>query len=163
MTDEPNLPAKREPDNLPEPIEQPVATMARAEAKLKSEDMVIAAPMSFAGSAQRIWKLTKINGADNPAAQIALGTVAVIVTAGAWTLIAGWYLLWGIFLIPYRLIRRGQRKQKVAEARHRELLSAHVQGPGGVVLTPPGWYPAPEGEPGRRYWDGTAWTEHRAE
>ncbi len=27
---------------------------------------------------------------------------------------------------------------------------------------PPGWYPAPEGPPGRlRYWDGSAWTEHR--
>lgn len=24
-----------------------------------------------------------------------------------------------------------------------------------------GWYPAPDG-PGRRYWDGTAWTQHRA-
>ncbi|MHA7651760.1 DUF2510 domain-containing protein [Mycobacterium sp. ML4] len=24
--------------------------------------------------------------------------------------------------------------------------------------TPPGWYPDPSGQPGRRYWDGTAWT-----
>jgi uncharacterized protein DUF2510 len=27
---------------------------------------------------------------------------------------------------------------------------------------PPGWYPSPGGEPGQRYWDGYAWTEHRA-
>jgi len=27
---------------------------------------------------------------------------------------------------------------------------------------PPGWYPSPGGEPGQRYWDGSAWTEHRA-
>lgn len=25
----------------------------------------------------------------------------------------------------------------------------------------PGWYPDPEAEDGRRYWDGSAWTEHR--
>jgi hypothetical protein len=25
----------------------------------------------------------------------------------------------------------------------------------------PGWHPDPAGGPGRRYWDGQAWTEHR--
>lgn len=27
-------------------------------------------------------------------------------------------------------------------------------------MTAPGWYPDPQGGPGRRYWDGTRWTEH---
>jgi hypothetical protein len=29
-------------------------------------------------------------------------------------------------------------------------------------LTPAGWYPDPDGAGGQRYWDGSAWTEHRS-
>ncbi|MGX9789819.1 DUF4352 domain-containing protein [Mycobacterium sp. MMS18-G62] len=28
--------------------------------------------------------------------------------------------------------------------------------------TPAGWYPAPDGSGGQRYWDGSAWTEHHS-
>jgi hypothetical protein len=31
-----------------------------------------------------------------------------------------------------------------------------------AATTPAGWYPDPDGGAGQRYWDGTAWTEHRA-
>ena len=31
------------------------------------------------------------------------------------------------------------------------------------MTTPAGWYPDPSGQPGQRYFDGTNWTEHRAQ
>jgi hypothetical protein len=30
-----------------------------------------------------------------------------------------------------------------------------------VMTTPPGWYPDPSGAPGKRYFDGINWSEHR--
>ena len=38
--------------------------------------------------------------------------------------IVGWYLLFGLFLVPYRLLRRGARKRKSEALRHREMLGA---------------------------------------
>ena len=36
-----------------------------------------------------------------------------------------------------------------------------ILGASGAAQPPPaGWYDDPEG-PGRRWWDGTTWTEHR--
>jgi len=35
-----------------------------------------------------------------------------------------WYLLFGLLLVPYRLIRRGSRKQKIQERQHQEILEA---------------------------------------
>lgn len=50
---------------------------------------------------------------------IALGLIMT-----AWMGVVVWYFMFGILLIPYRLIRRGQRKQKRDILRHRELLDA---------------------------------------
>jgi hypothetical protein len=97
--------------------------MAQSEQRLKSEDVVIAAPMSFHGSATRIWRMTDAEVArTNPWAKIGLGTLAVIVISFVWVFVFLWYLFWGLWLVPYRLLRRGQRKRKMEEARHRELL-----------------------------------------
>jgi hypothetical protein len=41
-----------------------------------------------------------------------------------WLFILVWYLFFGLLLVPYRLIRRGQRKQRLEDARHREQLAA---------------------------------------
>ena len=84
--------------------------------------MVVAAPMSFAGSAQRIWKLTKIS--DNTPALIALSLAAIVLILCAWSAVLSWYLFFGVLLVPYRLIRRGQRKTKRDNMRHEEMLSA---------------------------------------
>lgn len=81
-----------------------------------SSRIVVSAPMSFAGS----WKRTR-NWLRNPILFLLLGVPLI---ACWWALIACWYVVFGLFLVPYRLIRRGSRKRKLADARHRELMDA---------------------------------------
>ena len=90
--------------------------------KLPSEEIVVSAPMSFHGSAARIWRLT--DGTQETWALIALGALAALLIAVAWVVILCWYLFFGLLLVPYRLIRRGQRKRKLENARNQELLAA---------------------------------------
>jgi hypothetical protein len=87
-----------------------------------SSEVVVSAPMSFAGSAQRIWKITKRQDVSTPVL-IVLSISAILAIALAWTAVLGWYLFFGILLIPYRLIRRGQRKTVRDNMRHQEMLS----------------------------------------
>lgn len=93
--------------------------------KLKSEKVVISSPLSFSGSAKRIWKITDV---DNPAMKMLLSLVAAALILFAWIFVAFWYVLiyvvFGILFIPYRLMRRSSRKQKQAKLRHREVLEA---------------------------------------
>lgn len=91
-------------------------------AKLESEKVVIAAPLSYAGSAARIWKLTGVSA--NIWARVGLTLVAILLIACAWTIVTAWYLTFGLLLVPYRLIRRGQRKNKRESLQHRELIAA---------------------------------------
>jgi hypothetical protein len=91
--------------------------------QLGSEDIVVSAPMSYHGSAARIWKITR-RGSDATWAVLAIGAVAALLIVCAWVAVTCWYLFFGLLLVPYRLVRRGQRKRKLEEARHRELLAA---------------------------------------
>jgi len=93
--------------------------------RLASEDVIINAPMSYAGSAQRIMRLRR---RASPGAELtAITTLAVILVVVAWAAVTVWYLIWGIWLIPYRLLRRGARKRKAEALRHRELMGT-IQG-----------------------------------
>lgn len=104
---------------------------SQSPSRLPSEDIVVAAPMSYAGSAARIWKITRRAG-DNLPATIGLGALAVVLMALAWVAVTLWYLIFWVFLIPYRLVRRGQRKRKLEDARHRELLQVMGDAPQGT-------------------------------
>lgn len=86
-----------------------------------SSDVIVSAPMSFSGSARRIWRLTRPGPA---AAKLLTVPVALVFVLLAWAVVTVWYAAFGILLWPYRLIRRGQRKDRVAALRHRELLEA---------------------------------------
>lgn len=88
---------------------------------LASERVVIQSPLSFVGSARRIWKMTR---QKNPIAQIAAVVAAVCVIAVVWAFVLLWSLAFGVFLVPYRLIRRGGRKRRQEALRHQEMLTA---------------------------------------
>jgi small-conductance mechanosensitive channel len=126
--------------------------------QLPSERVILAAPMSFVGSAQRIWRgCTRYSFAsvtrriwDSPhprtldahgwakagwwtglATLLALAwliltywyclVIGLILTA--WSVMTVWYCMFGLWLVPYRIIRRGQRRNRRDAARHRELLN----------------------------------------
>jgi hypothetical protein len=91
-------------------------------AKLESEKVVISAPLSYAGSAARIWKLTGIT--DNMGGRIALGLAAIILILAACSVVTAWYLIFGLLLVPYRLVRRSSRKSKREALQHREMMAA---------------------------------------
>jgi hypothetical protein len=92
---------------------------------LASEDVIVNAPMSYVGSAQRIMRLRRRAEGGRPLA--ALTVLAILLIVLVWALVTGWYLIWGLWLVPYRLLRRGARKRKVEALRHRELMGT-IQG-----------------------------------
>lgn len=93
--------------------------------RLASEDVIISAPMSYVGSAQRIIRLRRRAPAGSKL--VAITVLAVLLIVMVWALVTVWYLTWGILLVPYRVLRRGARKRKVETLRHRELLGT-IQG-----------------------------------
>lgn len=109
------------PGTAPPPVEAQMASHINA-AKLESEKVVVSAPLSYAGSAARIWKLTGLT--PNAAGRVALGLAAIVLILGAWVFVTSWYLVFGLLLVPYRLIRRGSRKRKREALQHREMMSA---------------------------------------
>ena len=80
--------------------------------------------MSYAGSAARIWPISRMS--SNGAATAGLITLAIVLVGLAWIAVTVWYTLMfvalGLLFIPYRLIRRGNRKRKMENLRHREEL-----------------------------------------
>jgi hypothetical protein len=87
--------------------------------------VIINAPMSYAGSAQRISRLRR--KAQSPGLKVAVTILVILLVLLVWALVTCWYLVWGIYLVPYRIIRRGARKRKAEALRHRELMGT-IQG-----------------------------------
>jgi hypothetical protein len=92
---------------------------------LDSERVVLAAPMSFAGSTRRLCRALQPRIDQSYGWRMAAWwTLLVTVLVLAWAGVLVWYCLWGLLLVPYRIIRRGQRKRDLAMLRHREMMSA---------------------------------------
>jgi hypothetical protein len=102
-----------------------LSTQPKAPPRLASEDVIINAPLSYAGSAQRIFRLRRRAGNDGQL--VAITVLAVVLIVMVWAFVTAWYLTWGLLLVPYRLLRRGARKRKVEALRHRELMGT-IQG-----------------------------------
>jgi hypothetical protein len=102
-----------------------MSTSPGAPVRLASEDVIINAPMSYAGSAQRIMRIRR--RADGGGKLAAITALAILLILVVWVLVTAWYLIWGVWLVPYRLLRRGARKRKAEALRHRELLGT-IQG-----------------------------------
>ena len=88
----------------------------------QSQDVIVEAPLSFTGAAKRINKLN--NPDQNLPVKILVRSLTIFLVALAWTFIIGWYLLWGLWIVPFRLLRRSSRKQKRDNLRHQEMLNA---------------------------------------
>jgi hypothetical protein len=77
------------------------------------------APMSFIGASARIWRITRVSA--HAWARVLLSALAVVVLPLAWLAVLVWYVvvfgLFGLIAIPFRLVRRGQRKQLHATQR----------------------------------------------
>lgn len=88
--------------------------------------VAVAAPMSFAGSTARTMNLL---WHDRPVAlKIAVSSWLIpVLLICWWALIVVWYVLFGILLVPYRLLRRGSRKRKREARMHGEMLDAIKQ------------------------------------
>jgi hypothetical protein len=92
-----------------------------AKERLASERVIINAPMSFAGAAQRAWRIGEKSGGKR------IGLVPLVIVPLLlvwWTAVLLWYVIFGLLLVPYRLLRRGARKRKAEALRHRETLAA---------------------------------------
>ena len=84
---------------------------------LRSERIVLAAPMSYTGAATRIWRWAS-------SGWVRWGLLTWVI-AIAWVGVTVWYLAFGLLLVPYRLVRRGQRRRRMEDARHEELLRSY--------------------------------------
>ncbi len=98
--------------------------------KLASEKIIVSAPTSFSGSAQRIWKITDTS---NPMLKwFVLVPIALCLIMGVWMFVFMWYIvifgLFGIFVIPFRFLTRSGRYNRRSKLQHRELLNANRDG-----------------------------------
>ena len=92
--------------------QDPVRLGLPTEPVIKSKSY--AAPLSYVGSTRRIAAWANGTGNRNPSMTVVAWVVAAIALIVVWAFLLVWYSiifgLFGIFVIPYRLVRRSQRK-----------------------------------------------------
>ena len=104
-----------------------------APAQLPSERIIVSAPMSYTGAAVRAWKLAIYprGGGWIIAARAAVITGVILLILIWWAAVTCWYLIFGLWLVPYRLIRHGARRRKIEQLQHAEMMEAIYRGKDG--------------------------------
>lgn len=102
--------------------------MGGVEKQLASERVIVASPMSMAGAWGRAMRLRDCGGPQAGTLERTIWTCVAVtigtlwaVAALAWTILM--FLVFGVFFIAYRLLRRSSRKRKAEQLRHRETLA----------------------------------------
>lgn len=114
---QPDAPAVLMSSPAPPVPAQPAAPLYGS--SLRARKVVVVAPLSFARSGARIWKLVRLR--EETWARVAIDVAAIMLV---WTMVPGWCLLWGLWLVPYRVVRRGRRRRKREALQHRELVGS---------------------------------------
>lgn len=89
--------------------------------KLESETIIVEAPFSFTGATKRIWRVVE-KTEDPKVRAFVVAPLVVIVLMFVYAGILSWYAMFGLLLLPFRLIRRSQRNKKLQKAQHKEML-----------------------------------------
>lgn len=82
---------------------------------LPSEQVILESPLSYTGAARRAWRWRRRS--------IVLLPFSLLELIVRWAFVTVWYLVFGVLVIPYRLVRRGRKQRQIAELRHREALA----------------------------------------
>ena len=85
--------------------------------------------MSLTGSAKRINRAVYAMAPKRFWAVLLATAVVVLLVYLAWLVVLGWYLLFGVVLIPFRLSRRWRMRSEVDALRHRKIVEA-IRGSG---------------------------------
>lgn len=95
---------------------------------LPSEQVILSAPMSFAGSTRRLWRSWHPRSlAARGWKRAGIRTLFVTLLVLWWAAIVCWYSIFGLFVVPYRIIRRVQRHGEMTRLRHAEMIAAVQQ------------------------------------
>jgi hypothetical protein len=90
---------------------------------LGSEQVILDAPMSFTGCTKRTLRYASQHPRRSWWGKTLAVTGLVLWLTVAWCVILCWYLIFGLWLVPYRLIRRSQRRDEQRRRQHAELLA----------------------------------------
>jgi hypothetical protein len=90
---------------------------------LGSEQVILDAPMSFTGCTKRTLRFARDQQCQRWWSKTLAVSGLVLWLTLAYAVILCWYAVFGIWLVPYRLVRRSQRRDEQRRRQHAELLA----------------------------------------